>query len=84
MAWSADRLIVADGKATVRLYDVWSIARPTLLHESRAGSRIEAIAISASRAVVAAGDGGVLLFTPTPAVLPAMGEKAFLPIAACP
>ena len=40
MAWSADRLIVALEDGTVRLYDVSIATRPTLLHDTRTGSRI--------------------------------------------
>jgi hypothetical protein len=83
MTWSDGRLLMGLG-SSVRLYDVSVPVRPALLQEIRTSSRIQAMAVAGCQAVLAAGDGGVLLATLTAGVLPTMGERAYLPLATAP
>jgi hypothetical protein len=81
MSWSDQRLLVALDDEVVRLYDVSVPVRPVLLQQTRTPSRVRAMAVTGCQAVLACGDGGVLLMTLTAGVLPTMRERAYLPLA---
>lgn len=80
MAWSADRLLVALG-GSLRLYDVTAPERPELLQELRIAGSAADIAVAGCQAALAAGDGGLQLFTLGAGVMPSMRERAYLPLA---
>jgi hypothetical protein len=81
MTWDADRLLIAFDDGTVCLYDATLPIAPVLLAGLQLSSRAKDIAVDGCRAVLAAGDGGVLLLALDGGVLPTMRERAFLPAA---